>query len=525
MNSTVFLLTSTIFAFQNVLPVKRTTEIIYTRSGPVRGLITENSKQYLGITYGTAKRFEAPTPPSPWSRPVEATRVGPMCYQDCPSSPPHLCVPQMSEDCLILNVFVPRGNPEGSGYAVMVFIHGGDFLSYSGSSPLFNGDVFVKKGNVILVTINYRLGAFGFLPRVVNGDVVGGNYGLLDQQLALKWVHDNIRAFGGDNNKITIFGQSAGAQSVCVHLVTPSVSHYFQRAIIQSSPMALPFRNMTEAERQIDLFARQLGCRARDIQCFRSKSASEVLQAQNSIPKDQISDNSAMQFEAWGPVIDGRNISGNLLSILATTSIDKDIIIGTTSDEGLAYVYGAVPHRVPMFLFSFVLNMFIPNSSAISSLYTVRGDARPALSKVITDFMFSCPSTLFADILSSSKNVWVYRFEQPLSIDAWGSATHCVNKTCHGVDLPFLYDTPRLVGYDVTSGDEKLSSTMIGYWTNFAKYGNPNILGILPEWPKYQGNISTEQKVMVFKEPQVIVKEAKNKKCAAMNKQGYQIAG
>ncbi|XP_067660998.1 crystal protein-like isoform X1 [Haliotis asinina] len=525
MNSTAFLLTSTIFAFQNVLPLKRMTEIIYTRSGPVRGLITENSKQYLGITYGSAKRFQTPTAPSPWSRPFEATRVGPMCYQDCPSSPPHLCVPKMSEDCLSLNVFVPRGNPGGSGYAVMVFIHGGNFLSYSGSSPLFNGDVFVKKGNVILVTINYRIGAFGFLPRVVNGDVVGGNYGLLDQQLALKWVHHNIRAFGGDNHKITIFGQSAGAQSVCVHLVTPSVSRYFQRAIIQSSPMALPFRNTIEAERQTDLFARHLGCSSRDTQCFLSKSASDVLQAQKSTPNNQISDNAAMQFEAWGPVIDGRNISGNLLSTLATTSIDKDIIIGTTSDEGLAYVYGALPHGVPKFMFSFVLGMFIPNSSTISSLYTVRGDARPALSEVITDFMFSCPSKLFADILSVSKNVWVYRFGQPLSIDAWGSATYCVNKACHGVELPFLYDTPRLIGYDVTSGDEKLSSSMIGYWTNFAKYGNPNSLGTLPEWPRYQRNVSSGRMVMVFKEPRVIVKEAENKKCAAMNEQGYQIAG
>ncbi|XP_071096518.1 crystal protein-like [Haliotis cracherodii] len=525
MNLILFVLALAIFAFQNALLLEISTEIVYTGSGPVRGLSTANSKQYLGIAYGTAKRFEAPTPLPPWRRPVKATRVGPMCYQDCPTSPPHLCLTQMSEDCLSLNVYVPRGSPGGSGFAVMVFIHGGDFLSYSGSSPLFNGDVFVKKGNVILVTLNYRLGAFGFLPRVVDGEVVGGNYGLLDQQLALKWVHDNIRAFGGDNSKITIFGQSAGAQSVCVHLVSPSVANYFQRAIIQSSPIALPFRNATEAERQVHLFARQLGCNVRDAHCFQSKSAAEVLHAQRSTPKDQISDNSAMQFQAWGPVIDGKNISGNLLSILATTSIDKDVIIGTTSDEGIAYVYGAVPHGIPNFLFSFFLNMFIPNSSAIANHYTVRGDARTALSEVITDFMFLCPSKLFADILSSSKNVWFYRFEQPLSIDAWGRATHCVNKACHGVDLPFLYDTPRLIGYEVTSGDEKLSSTMIGYWTNFAKYGNPNSMGTLPKWPKYQKKFPTKQKVMVFKEPRVMVKEAERKKCAAINRQGYQIVG
>ena len=226
---------------------------VETTYGSVRGFDNGDSYAFLGIPYAASPegdlRFKPAVEPSAWDGVLNATQFSPGCPQRCPLHLDLVCPNESSEDCLYLNVYVPKGNPPSAeGWPVFVWIHGGGFQIGAGGTKLYGGNAFTTE-NVILVTLNYRLGALGWLvvsEEEGNGgeidaeSIINGNFGLSDQRLALKWVRDNIGNFGGNENKVTLGGESAGAMSVLVHMVSPASEGLFDRAVIESGTIALP---------------------------------------------------------------------------------------------------------------------------------------------------------------------------------------------------------------------------------------------------------------------------------------------
>ncbi len=287
---------------------------ISTTSGQVCGLqsqvavkgtnVTVNN--FCGIPYAQAPvnglRWMSPaSPPSSWqSNKVVATRFGNVCPQLQQPNPKAACSPDPqiigNEDCLYLNVWAPQGG--GTGLPVMVFIHGGAFIEGSGSAPLYDGSFLAASNNVVVVSFNYRLGALGFLAykNPINpSDQLTGNYGFLDQQSALAWVQQNIRPFGGDPTRVTIFGESAGAMSVGLHMVAANYSNPpFQAGLMESNPMGIPYKTLEVAQGPIygQRFVNQLttgtSCANASggvVSCMRANlSQDQILQAQQTFP-------------------------------------------------------------------------------------------------------------------------------------------------------------------------------------------------------------------------------------------------
>ncbi|HKQ32422.1 MAG TPA: carboxylesterase family protein, partial [Thermodesulfobacteriota bacterium] len=223
---------------------------------------------YLGIPYaepaGGQNRWRPPVPHKGWKGLFKATYPGPSCPQTYlfPYDNPE------SEDCLSVNVWTPEVNAK-KPRAVMVFIYGGYFLHGFSGDPLYDGSFVSARGDVVVVSMNYRLGALGYLAGLKDGktgEEINGNYGLLDQILALEWVKENIRNFGGDPGKVTIYGESAGAMSVGIHLTaSPRSAGLFRAAIMQSNPFGIPFKSLDEARPAAVRFAERLGCREDDV--------------------------------------------------------------------------------------------------------------------------------------------------------------------------------------------------------------------------------------------------------------------
>ena len=229
--------------------------VVTTAAGVVRGAVTPDLRFFGGIPYAAPPvgdlRFALPVPAQPWPGIRDADRPGARCMQD-PQGDLEMGR-NTSEDCLSLNVWTPAGGQSGARLPVMVWIHGGAFIN--GSAGIYHAERLVTRGGIIVVTLNYRLGALGFLAH----PELGNNFGLADQQLALHWVRDNIAAFGGDPDKVTIAGESAGGMSVCDHLVAPASTGLFRAAIIQSAPCQAQVAR-PEAEASSLAYARAVGC-------------------------------------------------------------------------------------------------------------------------------------------------------------------------------------------------------------------------------------------------------------------------
>jgi para-nitrobenzyl esterase len=251
--------------------------VVNTDRGPVRGVSTSNGAEFLGIPYAAPPvgdlRWRAPQPAASWQTPRDASQFA----NHCPQLASPFGVASTTEDCLYLNVYTQQAAPRGGPLLrpVMVYIHGGAFLT--GESDDYGPRRFLGS-NVVLVTINYRLGALGFMANAAlaaeSPDGSSGNYGLMDQQAALGWVSRNINAFGGDPNNVTIFGESAGGLSVHANLVSPRSKGLFAHAIVESGAYALTQPTLAAAESAGAAYATSLGCGATDLVCLRSQSVS-----------------------------------------------------------------------------------------------------------------------------------------------------------------------------------------------------------------------------------------------------------
>src|SRR5262245_3394691 len=274
-------------------PIAVADPVVLRQQGRVRGVERSDVRAFLGIPYAAAPignlRWKPPQIHAPWPDVLDATKFGGHCAQG-PNPVGH--PPTTSEDCLFLNVYVPNADDDDAQQsktphlrAVMVWIHGGSFTV--GESDDYDGSMLATLGDVIVVTINYRLGALGFLAHPAltaeSPDHASGNYGIMDQQFALQWVQRNIMAFGGDPNKVTIFGQSAGGLSVLSHLASPRAAGLFHRAIVQSGAYELALPTLAVGETQGTLFANAVGCPDQSAQCLRSQPVEQILAHQGDV--------------------------------------------------------------------------------------------------------------------------------------------------------------------------------------------------------------------------------------------------
>jgi para-nitrobenzyl esterase len=459
--------------------------IVETAFGKVEGVVEDGVRVWKGIPFARPPvgrlRFRPPEPPESWSGIRDASAFGPSAMQR--RAAPGMTV---SEDCLYLNIWAPAA--DGRKKPVMVWIHGGGFMSGSGASPATWGTSFAREGDVVLVTINYRLGPFGFLHLAeIGGEEYedSANIGLQDQVAALRWVRDNIEAFGGDPNQVTIFGESAGGRSVGLLLAMPSARGLFHRAIIQSGSITA-FETADKASGYAAEMLRHLHVDKNSLAALQTIPAERFLEAAEELRLGVL----------LAPVPDGRVLPGMPLDqLVAGFSTDIPILIGLNLEEyKLNYfiegIWKTLDERGKLERFRMMTE---PYWSEVSAYYLER--FRPDLPlddrmiAMMTFHQFTFAALQMADIRArQGQPVWMYRFD-------WRSP---LMGAAHGVDVPFVFNRVEHApwnrpGTDLTNA-RRLALAMHRAWIAFARNGHPNAEP-LPEWPAYRPG---EEKVMVF---------------------------
>ncbi len=447
---------------------------------------------FLGIPYAEstagANRWAPPVPKAPFTGVLRATKRGPMCPQgtDAAFSAGGNTT---SEDCLSLNIFRPARATDGTPRTVLVWIHGGAFVLGAGSLPLYDGSYLATKHDVIVVTFNYRLGALGFLAGV---DGLTGNYGLQDQQLALTWVRDNIAAFGGDPNRVLLFGESAGAMSTGLHaLSVPSSRGLFRAILMQSNPIGLPYKTLTGAAVTGETFKTLVGCTFEGLSCLRSVPADTIVanQLKSSLVAGDLTLLGASGVLPWAPVIDGTFVTKGPVVSAQTGGLTLPVQLGSNSGEGFLFAQGiadaAFGGSIGKAAYeTFLARLFgLSNVSGIVQRYgSVTGNNTTNLANVITDYAFGCANRFVAR--QATGTIYVYEFTET-SYNIWGNSIPlCVGQACHADDLVFTFHTDKQKGFTFTQEQATLSDQMTAYWTSFAKTFNPNTSGILA-WPAF----------------------------------------
>uniref|UniRef100_A0A8C6XIZ3 Carboxylesterase type B domain-containing protein n=1 Tax=Naja naja TaxID=35670 RepID=A0A8C6XIZ3_NAJNA len=511
--------------------------IVTTNYGKIRGVRTPLPneilgpvEQYLGVPYASPptgeRRFQPPEPPSSWTGIRNATQFAAVCpqYLDERSLLNDMLpvwftanldtvmtyVQDQNEDCLYLNIYIPtedgantkksadditstdRGEDEdihdqNSKKPVMVYIHGGSYME--GTGNIVDGSILASYGNVIVVTINYRLGVLGFLS---TGDQAAkGNYGLLDQIQALRWIEENIGSFGGDPKRVTIFGSGAGAS--CVSLLT--LSHYseglFQKAIIQSGTALSSWAVNYQPAKYTAILAEKVGCNTLDttdlVECFRNKNYKELIQ-QTITP--------ATYHIAFGPVIDGDVIPDDPQILMEQGEfLNYDIMLGVNQGEGLKFVDGIVDNEegISPNDFDFSVSNFVDNlygypegkdtlRETIKFMYTDWADKenpetrRKTLVALFTDHQWVAPAVATADLHAQyGSPTYFYAFYHHCQSEmkpSWADSAH-------GDEVPYVFGIPmigptELFNCNFSKNDVMLSAVVMTYWTNFAKTGDPN---------------------------------------------------
>lgn len=295
--------------------------VVVTQNGPIQGVVFDDFRAFVGVPYAEPpvgpRRWQPSVFKQPWSGTWDATQDPPGCMQLCVNDePPHICPQVISEDCLYLNVWTPRLANLTEPVPVLVFIHGGNFWDGAAgglnkTGPLlYDGEQYVKNTNQIVVVIQYRLGALGFLYLGGKSSVTS-NYGLMDQITALQWVKNNIAAFGGDPTRVTAIGQSAGAMSLSLHMTRPQNEALFNGVVMMSNPFGEPYRDTSNAQLLGSLFANFSGCPVQNGDyaaaetCLRAQSANTLLSAQEDVDLDLIADldHILQVVVVWSPVV------------------------------------------------------------------------------------------------------------------------------------------------------------------------------------------------------------------------------
>jgi para-nitrobenzyl esterase len=475
-------------------------------TGRLRGVLSadEAVASFKGIPYAAPPvgelRWRAPQPPQPWTGVRDADRYGPRCVQPDRHvrSISYFGPEAESEDCLTLNVW--SAAPDGGKWPVMVWFHGGAFYVGSGSQPIFAGDQLARKG-VIVVTVNYRLGRLGFLahPELTKESGFSGNYGLLDQIAALRWVRDNIGAFGGDPGCVTIFGQSAGSISAAALMASPLAKGLFHRAIGMSGGLFGPVRDtcdtgdsiqsLAAAERTGQAFAQVLG--AKSLADLRAKPAAEI-QFTSRFGQGSGSynpQNSARGvFDTHWPIVDGHVLPRSPYEIfLAGEQNDVPLMSGNTANEGATMPAAASLQA----FYAEAQAEHGANVEEFLALYPASTDdeAADASRTAFSYRNFYWQNWAWARLQAQTGRspVYVYRFAHvpPLPADrTFNENTNAKLGAFHCAEIPYVFRTLAARDFAWTDVDRRLSDIVSAYWVRFAASGNPNEFG-LPEWPAF----------------------------------------
>lgn len=449
--------------------------VVPTSSGPVEGETDGGVSRFFGIPYAAPPvgelRWKPPVAPSAWTAPLSAKTFGQACPQADDAT-----IPQ-GEDCLTLNVWTPRLDPT-AGLPVMVFVHGGSFRNGSGSRSTYDGTALATRFGVVVVTLNYRLGALGFLAHPAltaeSAHHSSGNYGVMDQQAALRWVQQNVSAFGGDPTRVTLFGESAGSISVCTQVVSPLAAGLFQRGIGESGSCLITTTTLQTAEARGSTFAQTLGCS--DAACLRQLTLAQVLSVP-PVPAD-----AEFGLGLASPNVDGWVLPEAPAVAMAAGRINpiEAFIGGVNRDEATIFTRGhvidtqaqleaAVAAVLPTHV-NDVLALYPPNSVAYPSFKAVY-DA------LATDLLFVCPTKRqLAAFQAAGVHSFLYRFEKTT---AGGVAAGL--GVYHASELPFVFGT---LSANAPASQIAVSAQLGERWTTFAKTGVPGaVTG--PAWPEF----------------------------------------
>ncbi len=457
---------------------------VQTTSGPVEGLTNSDGTIhiYKGIPYAAPPvgdlRWKPPQPVAPWHDVLKATEFGARCMQAPVFSDMVFRDPGPSENCLYLNVWTPATAPNTS-LPVMVWIYGGGFQAGASSEPRQDGENLAKKG-VVVVSMNYRLGLFGFFAHpdlaTESGRNASGNYGLLDQTAALQWVHANIAAFGGDPTNVTIFGESAGSMSVNSQVATPLTKNLFKQAIGESGGdfgFSEPLHTLSQAEQDGAKFAQEIG--APTLQALRAKPAQELL--------DQSMKNHGA-FRFW-PDVDGYFFPESPLAIYeAGKENHVAVLAGWNTDEQNADAFFGKNAHTKENYEAKLREIFGDKANQALKLFPANTPEQMESSAgQLASAQFIAYSTwkwLQLQAQTGGANVYRYHFEEAPPVEG-GGPTH---GAYHSADIEYVFETLDWKKLPWTAADRKVSEQVSSYWTNFAKTGDPNGAG-LPQWPRY----------------------------------------
>jgi para-nitrobenzyl esterase len=450
---------------------------------------------WRGIPYAKAPignlRFKAPQAPDSWTGVRDATKFGP-------------AAPQMkraiandekqSEDCLFLNIWSPAA--DGKKRPVMFWIHGGGFVSGSGSLPMYDGAPLAKKGDVVIVTINYRMGPFGFLyfKDLKNSTDFESNLGIRDQVAALKWVRENIAAFGGDPDNITIFGESAGAISVETLMCIPAAKGLFKRAIAESGPPEALW-TAEAATALTKRYLKILGVSEDSLSKLRTMPV-DTLESVLKVLMKEIKTEPTL-LKVFCPTIDGDFIPHDLLStIKAGQCTGIDLLIGTNKNEANLFAMkklNMAPTTADQ-LAPYIKHIPADKKTALFNTYKDY-PSRDGILDLITDGLFAMPAIQLAGYQCEYASTYMYRFDwcsKPLKTVGL--------KACHGLELPFVFGTfhtnlgKKVLLFANKKRIHNLSDQIQTAWLNFAHTGNPNAAGN-ETWKKYK---DTDRSTMIF---------------------------
>ncbi|XP_014215411.1 acetylcholinesterase-like [Copidosoma floridanum] len=508
--------------------------VVRTTSGLMRGSVrTIDDREvhvYLGVPFAKPPvgrlRFRKPAPMDPWPGVLNATQMPNSCIQERYEYFQGFDGEEMwnpntnvSEDCLYMNIWVPKKvklrhkgggeTPGEGGMPILVWIYGGGYMTGTATLDVYDADIMAAKSDAIIASMQYRVGAFGFLylKEYFEGGATTedapGNMGLWDQVMALKWLKDNARLFGGDPELITIFGESAGGGSVSLHLMSPVTKGLVRRGVLQSGTLNAPWSYMTaeKASEVARILVEDCGCNSTMLE----DSPGAAMACMRAVDAKTIS---VQQWNSYGgilgfpyaPTIDGVFLPQDPIELLREADFNKtEIIIGNNENEGTYFIlYDFIeyfekdnPTALDRSKFTQIINTIFKNMTkierdAIAFQYTDWENPKDdyiyqrAIADIVGDYFFICPSIYFAQLFTDrGMKVYYYYFTQKSSTNLWGDWMGVM----HGDEIEYVFGHPLNDSLTYKENERELALKMIKSYSNFAKYGKPTLEE--SEWPPY----------------------------------------